>query len=174
MYTLSASQQSNFLSTDFMAVETNSISSSAVDGAIDIIKIKAGGTGGANGTHTNIDIRGDGTGGKCSVTVSSGVVTAVTVTTGNRLYFCVCFKCTNSYCWCNKFNRCRVRCNYSTKGGHGKNAVEELGGFYVMLNTSLEGTESGNSGDVTVANDFRKITLIRDLYQVVQLLQQQL
>ena len=48
------------------------------------------------------------------------------------------------------------------KGGHGKNAVEELGGFYVMLNTSLEGTESGNSGDVTVANDFRKITLIRD------------
>ena len=32
-----------------------------------------------------------------------------------------------------------------------------------MLNTSLEGTESGNSGDVGVANDFRKITLIRDL-----------
>ena len=31
-----------------------------------------------------------------------------------------------------------------------------------MLNTSLEGTESANSGDVTVANDFRKITLIRD------------
>ena len=31
-----------------------------------------------------------------------------------------------------------------------------------MLNTSLEGTESGNSGDVTVANDFRKISLIRD------------
>ena len=31
-----------------------------------------------------------------------------------------------------------------------------------MMNTSLEGTESGNSGDLTVANDFRKITLIRD------------
>ena len=48
------------------------------------------------------------------------------------------------------------------QGGHGKNAIEELGGFYVMLNTSLDGTESANSGDVTVANDFRKITLIRD------------
>ena len=48
------------------------------------------------------------------------------------------------------------------KGGHGKNAVEELGGFYVMINTSLEGTESSNSGDFSVANDFRKITLIRD------------
>ena len=46
------------------------------------------------------------------------------------------------------------------KGGHGKNAIEELGGFFVMLNTSLEGTESSNSGDVTVANDFRKISLI--------------
>jgi hypothetical protein len=31
-----------------------------------------------------------------------------------------------------------------------------------MLNTSLEGTESSNSGDITVSNDFRKITLIRD------------
>jgi len=47
-------------------------------------------------------------------------------------------------------------------GGHGFNAVEELGGFFVMLNSSLEGTESSNSGDVTVANDFRKVSLIRD------------
>ena len=35
------------------------------------------------------------------------------------------------------------------QGGHGFNAVEELGGFFVMLNTSLEGTESSNSGDFT-------------------------
>jgi hypothetical protein len=31
-----------------------------------------------------------------------------------------------------------------------------------MLNTTLEGTESTNSGDFTAANDFRKITLIKD------------
>ena len=31
-----------------------------------------------------------------------------------------------------------------------------------MTNTSLEGTESANSGDVSVANDFRKVCLIRD------------
>ena len=53
MYTLSASQQSNFLSTDFMAVSTNStVSSAAVDGAINIVKIKTAGSGGADGTHT--------------------------------------------------------------------------------------------------------------------------
>ena len=41
MYTLSASQQANFLSTDFMGVATNStVSSAAVDGALDIVKIK--------------------------------------------------------------------------------------------------------------------------------------
>ena len=31
-----------------------------------------------------------------------------------------------------------------------------------MMNTSLEGTESSNTGDFTVSNDFRKISLIRD------------
>ena len=51
MYTLSASQQANFLSTDFMAVATDStVSSAAVAGAIDVIKIKSAGSGGTNGT----------------------------------------------------------------------------------------------------------------------------
>ena len=31
-----------------------------------------------------------------------------------------------------------------------------------MVNVNLEGTESSNSGDVTVANDFRRVCLIRD------------
>ena len=164
MYTLSASQQSNFLSTDFMAVETNStVSSAAVDGAIDIIRIKTPGSGGADGTHTNIDIRGDGTGGKCSVTVAGGVVTAVTVTTAGTGYtFGTVSNAQIVAAGATSLSGAELDVIIPPKGGHGKNAVEELGGFYVMLNTSLEGTESGNSGDVTVANDFRKITLIRD------------
>ena len=73
MYTLSATQQANFLSTDFMAVETNStISSAAVDGAINIVKIKSAGTGGTNGTYTGIAVRGDGSSGTVSVVVSGG------------------------------------------------------------------------------------------------------
>ena len=176
MYTLSASQQSNFLSTDFMAVETNStVSSAAVDGAIDIIKIKTPGSGGANGTHTNIDIRGDGSGGKCSVTVAGGVVTAVTVTNAGTGYtFGTVSNAQIVAAGATSLTGAELDVIIPPKGGHGKNAVEELGGFYVMLNTSLEGTESGNSGDVTVANDFRKITLIRDPLLQVQLLQQQL
>ena len=164
MYTLTASQQSNFLSTDFMAVATDStVSSAAVAGAIDIIKIKTAGSGGTNGTHTNIDIRGDGTGGKCSVTVSGGAVTAVTVTTAGTGYtFATVSNAQIVAAGATSLSGAELDVIIPPKGGHGKNAVEELGGFYVMMNTSLEGTESGNSGDLTVANDFRKITLIRD------------
>ena len=73
MYTLTAAEQTNFLSTDFMSVTPNAsaqthqlnVISAAVNGKIDVIKIKSQGFGGTDGTHTNIDIRGDGTGGKC-------------------------------------------------------------------------------------------------------------
>ena len=164
MYTLTASQQANFLSTDFMAVATDStVSSAAVDGAIDIIKIKSAGSGGTNGTHTGIAIRGDGTGGVCSVTVAGGVVTAVTVTTAGTGYtFGTVSNAQIVAAGATSLSGAELDVIIPPKGGHGKNAIEELGGFYVMMNTSLEGTESGNSGDLTVANDFRKITLIRD------------
>jgi len=164
MYTLSASEQANFLSTDFMAVTTNStVSSAAVDGAVNIVKIKSAGSGGSNGTHTNIDIRGDGSGGKVSVTVASGAVTAVTVTTpGTGYTFGTISNAQIVAAGATSLSGAELDVIIEPKGGHGKNAIEELGGFYVMMNTSLEGTESSNSGDFSVANDFRKITLIRD------------
>ena len=164
MYTLSASQQANFLSTDFMAVATNStVASAAVDGAINIVKIKTAGSGGSDGTHTNIDIRGDGSGGKVSVTVTSGAVTAVTVTTpGTGYTFGTISNAQIVAAGATSLSGAELDVIIEPKGGHGKNAVEELGGFYVMLNTSLEGTESSNTSDFTVANDFRKISLIRD------------
>ena len=164
MYTLSASQQANFLSTDFMAVSTNStVSSAAVDGAVNVVKIKTAGSGGTDGTHTGIAIRGDGSGGVCSVTVTSGAVTAVTVTSpGTGYTFGTVSNAQIVAAGATSLVGAELDVIIEPKGGHGFNAIEELGGFYVMLNTSLEGTESANTGDVTVANDFRKITLIRD------------
>ena len=164
MYTLSASQQANFLSTDFMAVSTNStVSSAAVDGAVNVIKIKTAGSGGTDGTHTGIAIRGDGSGGVCSVTVTSGAVTAVTVTSpGTGYTFGTVSNAQIVAAGATSLVGAELDVIIEPKGGHGFNAIEELGGFYVMLNTSLEGTESANTGDVTVANDFRKISLIRD------------
>jgi hypothetical protein len=171
MYTLSAAQQSNFLSTDFMAVTTNAnaateqsnVISAAVDGALDVIKIKSAGSGGTNGTFTGIAIRGDGSGGVCSVTVSGGAVTAVTVTTAGTGYtFGTVSNAQIVAAGATSLSGAELDVIIPPKGGHGANAVEELGGFFVMLNTSLEGTESANTGDFSAVNDFRKIALLRD------------
>jgi len=164
MYSLSASQQTNFLSTDFMAVATDStVSSAATDGAINIVKIKTAGSGGTNGTHTGIAIRGDGSSGTVSVTISGGAVTAVTVTNAGSGY-------TFGYITVADINTAggvaltgtELDCIIEPKGGHGFNAIKELGGFYVMLNTNFEGAETSNSGDFTTANDFRRVALVRD------------
>ena len=166
MYSLSATQQANFLSTDFMAVATDAtISSAAVDGAISTVKIKSGGTGGTNGTFTSIPIRGDGTGGVISATVSGGVVTAVTVTTAGTGYTIAYVRNADIVsAGATGLTGSEIDVIIPPKGGHGFNAVSELGGFFVMLNVSLEGTESASTGDFTAENDFRRIVLIRNAF----------
>jgi len=164
MYTLTASQQANFLSTDFMAVATDAtISSAAVDGAINIVKIKSAGSGGTNGTYSGITIRGDGSGGTVSVTVSGGVVSAVSVTAAGTGYtFGTVSNAQIVAAGATGLSGAEIDVIIPPKGGHGFDAVKELGGFFVMLNVSLEGTESSNTGDFTTENDFRKIILIRN------------
>jgi hypothetical protein len=165
MYTLSATQQSNFLSTDFMAVATNStVSSAAVDGAVNIVKIKTAGSGGTNGTHASVPIRGDGSSGVCSVTVSGGAVTAVTVTTPGTGYTYAYIRNADIVsAGATSLSGSELDVIIEPKGGHGKNAIEELGGFFVMMNTNFEAGETSNSGDFTTANDFRKVMLLRDI-----------
>ena len=165
MYTLSATQQANFLSTDFMAVATNStVSSAAVDGAVNIVKIKTAGSGGTNGTHTSVPIRGDGSSGAASVTISGGAVTAVTVTTPGTGYTFAYIRVADiNSAGGGSLSGSELDVIIEPKGGHGKNAIEELGGFFVMLNTNFEASESGNTGDFTTANDFRKVVLMRDI-----------
>ena len=53
-------------------------------------------------------------------------------------------------------------CIIEPKGGHGKDAVDELGGFFVMTNTNFEGAETSNSGDFNTTNDFRRVSIIKD------------
>ena len=165
MYTLSATQQSNFLSTDFMAVATNStVSSAAVDGAVNIVKIKTAGSGGTNGTHTGVAIRGDGSSGVCSVVVSGGAVTSVTVTTPGTGYTYGYIRVADIVsAGATGLSGSELDVIIEPKGGHGKNAIEELGGFFVMMNTNFEAGEASNSGDFTTANDFRKVMLMRDI-----------
>ena len=165
MYTLSATQQSNFLSTDFMAVATDStVSAAATDGAVNIVKIKTAGTGGTNGTHTGIAIRGDGSSGTVSVTVSGGAVTAVTVTNAGSGYTYGYIRVSDIVAaGATSLSGTELDVIIEPKGGHGFNAIKELGGFFVMMNTNFEAGEASNSGDFTTANDFRKVMLMRDI-----------
>ena len=164
MYSLTASEQTNFLSTDFMHVSTDStVSSAAVDGAIDTVLIKTAGSGGANGTHTGVAIRGDGSSGVASVTVSGGAVTAVTVTTAGSGYtFAYIRNADIVSAGATSLSGSELDVIIPPKGGHGANAVEELGGHFVMMNTDFTGDESSNSGDFTTENDFRRVGLLLD------------
>ena len=166
MYELSAAQQINMLSTDFMAVATDSgVAAANTDGTINIVKIKSAGSGASvNSTFTNIDIRGDGTGGKVSVTTSGGVVSAVTVTNAGSGYTYAYIRNADIVtAGATSLSGAELDVIIEPKGGHGKNAIEELGGFFVMMNTNFEAGEASNSGDFTTANDFRRVVLMRDI-----------
>ena len=169
MYTLSAAQQTNFLSTDFMAVATNStVSSAAVDGAINIVKIKSAGTGfttTSGSTISAIPIRGDGSSGTVTVTLTGGAISGVTVTNVGSGYTFGYITVADINAGTNSAgggSGAELDCIIEPKGGHGFNAVKELGGYYVMLNTNFEAGETSNSGDFTTANDFRRVALLRD------------
>ena len=165
MYTLSAAQQANFLSIDFMAVATDStVAAANTAGAIDIVKIKTAGSGGTDGTHTGVAIKGDGSSGTASVTVTSGVVTAVTVTAGGTGYtFGYIRNADIVSAGATSLTGAELDVIIGPKGGHGENALIELGGYFVMLNTNFEAGETANSGDFTTANDFRRVALMRDI-----------
>jgi len=172
LYSLSASQQTNFLSTDFTGVATDStVSAAAVDGALDIVKVKTAGSsydvsgGATTGTITAVPIRGDGSSGVCSVTLASGAVSTVTVTTAGTGYTFAYIRNADIIAATNAGGNgsgAELDVIIPPKGGHGFNAVKELGGFYVMMNVNFEGVETGSGSDVSAANDFRKIALIRD------------
>ena len=167
MYSLTASEQINFKSTDFIHVSTDStVSAAAVDGALDTILVTAGGSGfntSSGSTISAIPIRGDGTGGVASVTITAGAISAATVTTAGSGYTFAYIRDADIIAATNaggSGSGSNLTVIIPPKGGHGFDAVKELGGFFVMLNKSLVGLEG--TSDITVSNDFRRIGLVRN------------
>ena len=148
MYSLTSAETLNFMSTDFIHVSTDStVSAAAVDGALDTILVVAGGssfTTSSGSTISAIPIRGDGTGGIASVTISSGAVATATVTTAGSGYTFAYIRDADIITATNAGGAgsgANLNVIIPPKGGHGSNAVKELGGFFVMLNKSLVGVE---------------------------------
>ena len=184
MYSISASDVIKFVTSDFIPVKTigakagvegevgglgtaaaddNSaqwdVENGATDGTIEHARVTAGGSSyGANGTY-NVAVSGDGSNGQLQVTVASGAITAVTVNAVGSGYSVASID--------NSLLRTATSSSgtgaafdviISPKNGHGSDAVEELGGNYVIVNSRLEYAEG--SGDFPTDNDFRQIGLI--------------
>jgi len=167
MYSLTTSEATNFTTTDFIPVSTDStVAAAAVDGALDTILVVAGGSGytlSSGTTISAIPIRGDGSGGVASVTISGGAIASATITTAGTGYTYAYIRNADIISATNAAgggSGGNLNVIIPPKGGHGKNAVKELGGFFVMMNVDLSGAEG--TSDILAANDFRQIGIVRD------------
>ena len=91
-----------------------------------------------------IPIRGDGSSGVASVVISSGAVVTASVTTAGTGYTYAYIRSADIIAATNAGGAgsgANLNVIIPPKGGHGANAVKELGGFYVMMNKSLVGIE---------------------------------
>ena len=107
-------------------------------------------------TYTNVAIRGDGSSGTATVTVSGNAVTAVTITNPGSGYTFASIKASEI----GNVSGADIDFIISPEGGHATDVVKELGGFYVMMNVNL--TQVEGSGDFNTSNDFRRIVLMRN------------
>ena len=183
MYTITASNQTKFLTTDFMPVATDStVSGAATDGKIESLIVTAG-SGYTAGTYYAA-VYGDGT----NAGTSSGAVVSIVVTAGGIIssfgltagtdttlyaggtgYTYGTVNLGSSYTFSDAALSSAssmgsgtggvVQVVISPKGGHGYNAIEELGGHYVMSRATLTGAEND---DVLTGNDFRNISIVTD------------
>jgi hypothetical protein len=160
MYTVTTAKALKFLTNDYIPVQTLvsddgtdqwDVQTAAIDGGIHVVNVTAGGS--AYGSAPAVTITGDGTGATANSTITAGVVTEVTITNPGTGYTRAQVTFASG--------AAAATAVISPKGGHGSNAVEELGGKYIMLNVRLDGTESNT---FSTANEFRQVGIVRDPY----------
>lgn len=190
MYTISASETIKFVTNDFIPVKTIGaqtevdgtgsggaigsaatddgsaqwdVENSAVDGGIHHVVVTNGGAGYTDGTHTGVSIVGDGSGAVCEVVVASGVITHVNVTSVGSGYKRASVD-VSGISGIGSGSNGLIKPIISPFYGHGADPVQELGGNFICVNARLEFAEG--SGDFPVDNDFRRIGLIQDPFNV--------
>ena len=182
IYKITASDFAKYGTSDFVPVTTDStVSDSATDGGIESLII-TGGSGYTDGTYYAA-IYGDGTsqgtssGSVIRITVSGGIIadfglsagTDTTINSAGAGYTFGYVNLDSAYIFSDSAlssssslgsgSGGSIKVIISPKGGHGSNAVEELGGHYVMAAVTLTQAEGD---DFTTANDFRSVGLVVD------------
>jgi len=180
MYTISTSDFAKYGTSDFIPVTTDStVSTNATDGGIESLII-TGGSGYTDGTYYAA-VYGDGTsqgtssGAVVRITISGGTIadfglSAGTDTTINSIGASYTFGYVNlgatftfsdtaltSASSIGSGSGAAISVVISPKGGHGFDAVAELGGHYVMAAVTLTQAEGD---DFTTSNDFRTVGLV--------------
>jgi hypothetical protein len=129
---------------------------SSTAAGIERIEVTAGGT--SYSSAPTVTITGDGTGATATAVMSgsgsSQTVSSITVTGKGTNYRVVDVTFSGG-----GGSDAAARAVLAPKGGHGTDPVSELGGFFISLNTKLDGNDGG---DLTVGNDFRQITLFNE------------
>lgn len=171
MYTVAPADVIKFISTDFMPVKEVtanpgqydayidqwSVREAAVAGEIDVVEVL---NGGANYTSApTVAILGDGEGAlaEAIIDVGTGKVVKISITAKGSGYTYA-----TAVIQGGGGTNATAKVIIPPQDGHGYNPVEELGGYYVMMNVRLEYDDG--LGDFPVDNDYRRIMVIRDPY----------
>jgi len=175
MYTVTATEATNFLTNNYMPVKTayipvgqtiNDLSaedqtrynyqnnSAANAGKIYRVVVTNGGTG--YSTAPSVTITGDGSGATATAVVSGGVVTEITVTAQGANYNVV------NVSLGGPGTGATARAVLSPKNGHGTDPVAELGGFYIGLRILLSGAEGGDF--IVNGGQFRQLGIVKNPY----------
>ena len=182
MYKITTSDFAKYGTTDFIPVATDStVSAAAIDGGIESLIVTSG-SGYTDGTYYAA-VYGDGTsqgtssGAVIRITVSGGAIasfglsagTDTTINGSGAGYTYGYVNLGDDYIFSDTSlssssslgsgSGGAISVIISPKGGHGDDAVEELGGHYVMAAVTLTQAEGD---DFTTANDFRSVGLVVD------------
>ena len=178
LYTISPTDIVKFVTSTYIPlpkkwgdVSTATIKNAAVDGKIETIVIKNGGTGflvkdaitgefGKAGSVT-FPIAGDGTG-SATVEITNGSVSKVTVTGASGFTFAslVLYDIEDFV----KGSGEEFEVIIPPKGGHGADIYRELGGFRVMIYSRYDNNVD-ESSDYIIDNDFSRVGLVKNPLQ---------
>ena len=173
MYTLTAEEKLRFLTSSFMPVKTISagdnsqqwiVQENAIDGAIHVINVTNAGSN-YTANDVGVTITGDGLYANAFAVLNTASNTVSSIIVDNLGY---------GYTYANVTLRssfgsgASARAIISPQGGHGSDALTELGGSYLITDVLIKDTEDGV---LTTHNDYRQISLIEDphLYGVTTL-----
>jgi len=165
MYTITPSEQLNYLTSEYMPVKTLDaddgsaqwdVQNDAVQGAINSIIITNPGSEYSNEANLIVTVAGDGTSFSAYANIAAGGVSNVTITDPglNYTYAAVTLSGGGG-------TGATARAIISPPGGHGKDPLYELGGSRLIISVKVRGTEGGV---LEASNDLRQLALIKDPY----------